>query len=98
MSRKLAPPPSSATGALGQWLREIHAHLEAQPNFSLISIAPTATPNSNTTGLSGDLALNIGSGSTDGRLWILGGAARSALTQQSWVQAAEAGAANPPQP
>ena len=96
MSRKLAPPPSSTTGALGQWLREIHTHLEAQPNFSLISIEPTATPNSSTTGLSGDLALNIGSGSTDGRLWVLGGAARSALTQQGWVQAGVAGVASPP--
>lgn len=84
MARRLVPPPSSITGALGQWLRDVHTLLEAQPNFSLVSFAATETPNSRVTGRSGDFCVNIGSASTDSRVWVLGGASVSALTDQGW--------------
>lgn len=84
MSRHLESPPSSVTGALGVWLRAVHAHLEQQPTFSVASLAPTETPNSRVTGRGGDLCINEGSASTTSRVWILGGP-RSALTNQGWV-------------
>ena len=70
------------TGPLGAWLFELWKHLESQPNLSLFS---GTSPNSVLTGLSGDVAVNVGSASTDSRLWVLGGGQRSALTTQGWV-------------
>ena len=80
--RKLPFPPSTVTGPLGAWLFELWKHVESQPNVSLFS---AVTPNSLLTGLSGDLAVNVGSASTNTRLWVLGGGQRSALTNQGWV-------------
>ena len=71
------------TGQLGFWLNELHQFIEAQPRISVASFG--ATPNSAVTGLPGDLCVNIGSASTTSRLWVLGGAARSALTNQGWA-------------
>lgn len=85
MARKLVPPPSSLTGPLGEWLRELHRVIEGTPNISLISIGATATPNSQTSGIPGDLAINVNqSASTTSRLWLLGGSG-SALTNLGWA-------------
>jgi len=80
--RKLPFPPSAVTGPLGAWLFELWKYIESQPTVSLFS---GVTPNSSLTGLSGDLAINVGSASTDTRAWILGGGQRSGLTNQGWV-------------
>lgn len=82
MSR-ISPPPSGITGVLATWLNEIWRHLEAQPRISIDSF--DGTPNSRVSGLSGDIVINVASGSTDTRAWILGGGARNALTNQGWV-------------
>jgi hypothetical protein len=84
MARKLQPPPSSVTGPLGAWLRDVHQLLESTPNFSLVSFNATDTPNSRVTGMSGDFVVNIGSAVTDARLWLLGGGVRSSVTDQGW--------------
>ena len=85
MARKLVPPPSNVTGALGEWLREVHRVIESTPNASLVSLAATATPNSVVTGTPGDLAFNVSpSASTSSRLWVMGGSG-SALTNLGWA-------------
>ena len=85
MARKLTAPPSSVTGALGKWLNDLHRVIESTPNISLVSLADTETPNSNTSGMPGDLAVNVSpSTSTSSRLWMLGGSG-SALTQLGWA-------------
>ena len=83
--RRLEPPPSGVTGALGQWLGQLWQHLEAQPNISIASLSANSTPDSYVTGLRGDLCVNAGSGSTSSRLWVLGGTSRSDLTNQGWA-------------
>lgn len=86
MARHLPSPPSDITGPLGQWLREVHRVVEALPNVSIASFGATDTPNSRVTGTAGNLCINIGSASTDSRLWVLGGGATaSALTDQGWA-------------
>jgi hypothetical protein len=85
VARKLVPPPSTVTGALGEWLREVHRVIESTPNVSLVSFAATDTPNSRVSGVPGDLAVNVSpSASTSSRLWTLGGSG-SALTTQGWA-------------
>lgn len=85
MPRKLVAPPSNVSGPLGLWLRDLHAWVENQPNISLASFGATDTPNSRVTGFSGDMCVNLGSASTTSRLWVLGGASLSALTDQGWA-------------
>jgi hypothetical protein len=85
MPQKLQAPPSSVTGPLGAWLSVLWQYIEKQPSISLASFAPTATPNSSVTGQSGDLCVNLGSGSTTSRLWVLGGNVRSTITDQGWA-------------
>lgn len=84
MARRLSPPPSSVTGPLGGWLREVYALLEATPNFSFASFDATSTPNSRVSGRTGDFCINIGSASTESRVWTLGGIPTSALTNLGW--------------
>jgi hypothetical protein len=85
VARKLVPPPSTVTGALGEWLREVHRVIESTPNVSLVSLDASATPNSRVSGVPGDLAVNVNqSASTTSRLWVLGGSG-SALTNLGWA-------------
>lgn len=67
---KVRNVPSSITGELGQYLEEMRRAINRAPTMSYFS---GTTPNSNVTGLAGDLAVNVGSASTDTRLWIKGG-------------------------
>ena len=80
--QRLPPPPSDVTGPLGTWLRQVWQAVEALPRLSVDSF--DGTPNSRVSGLPGDLLVNIGSASTDSRVWVLGGGARSALTNLGW--------------
>lgn len=74
-------PPSSLTGELGDYLSKVARYINSQPTFSFFS---GTTPNSNITGLAGDLAVNVGSASTDTRLWVKGGSPASP-TKTGWV-------------
>jgi hypothetical protein len=85
MPARLPDPPSDVTGALGRWLRDVHRVIQAMPQISYASFAATDTPNSRVTGFPGDLCTNIASVSTTSRLWVLGGADRSVLTNQGWA-------------
>ena len=77
-------PPSNVTGPLGSYLRELWGYVTSQPQISVQSFGATSTPNSIVSGFPGDLCVNIGSASTNSRLWVLGGASRSAITNQGW--------------
>ena len=76
------PPPSSVTGELGNYLQQIARYLNSQPSISIFTGANT--PNSNLTGLAGDLAVCLQSGSTDSRLWLKGGSP-AAPSKTGWV-------------
>ncbi len=79
---RLRPPPSNLSGDLGIWLTELARAVNSIPQVSYFS-APT--PNSLVTGMTGDLAINLASGSTDTRVWVLGGGSLSQLTTRGWV-------------
>jgi hypothetical protein len=64
-------PPSSVTGELGTYLQAVSRYLNSQPTISIFTGANT--PNSNLTGLAGDIAVCLQSGSTDTRMWLKGG-------------------------
>ena len=74
-------PPSGVTGELGQWLQDLWRYVISQPQLSVFS---GDSPNSIISGFPGDLAINVGSASTDSRAWIKGGATRTASTT-GWV-------------
>ncbi len=67
-------PPSDLTGPLGEYLLVLWRTLNGMPNISAFS---GTSPNSAVTGLPGDLAVNIGSASTDSRLFVMGGSSRA---------------------
>lgn len=77
----LPPPPSDVTGPLGAYLEILWHTLQGLPNASYFS---GATPNGVVLGVPGDLAMNIGSASTDSRLWVHGGGLRQPSTT-GWV-------------
>lgn len=85
MPRNMAAPPSDVTGPLGSWLRDLHRWVEGQAQISLASFGPTQNPNSRVTGLPGTLCVNLGSASTQSRLWVLGGDPASDRTDQGWA-------------
>lgn len=67
---KLPLPPSDVTGALGEWALKVWRVVNQMPTMSAFS---GDSPNSSVTGVPGDFAYNVGSASTDSRLWIKGG-------------------------
>lgn len=79
---RLRQPPSSVTGDLYLWLQEVTKAVNSVPQLSYFS---GTNPNSLVTGLSGDIAINLGSASTDTRVWVLGGSNLGVLTTQGWV-------------
>lgn len=80
MSRQKLPfPPSSITGELGDYLLQMWRMFNDTPNASYFS---GTNPNtSGVTGLPGDLLVNVGSASTNTRMWIAGG---TSLSTNSW--------------
>lgn len=80
--RRIEAPPSTVTGELYRYLDALAFAVNSIPQVSYFS---GATPNSLVTGLTGDLAVNLASGSTDTRVWLLGGNSLSQLTTKGWV-------------
>lgn len=80
--RRVNLPPPTGNQALDQWLQSIHAVLNGMPRMSWFS---GVTPNSTHTGTPGDLAINMASGSTVTRVWVMGGAPTSTVTTLGWV-------------
>lgn len=77
---RIGLPPSDVTGPLGKYLMDIYRALNQIPNASYFS---GTNPNtSGFTGYPGDLLVNVGSASTDRRLWQVGGAS---VSTNSWV-------------
>ena len=81
MSQRLRNVPSSITGELRGWLSDLATMVNNQPFASYFS---GTTPNSLVTGVAGDMAVNIGSASTDSRFWVKGGDP-VIPSQTSWV-------------
>ncbi len=81
---RFAAPPSNVTGPLGDYLQELWRYVSSQPQISIQSFGATSTPNSLVSGFPGDMCVNIGSASTNSRLWLLGGTVRSAITNKGW--------------
>ena len=79
--QRLPLPPSGITGPAYDWAMQVWRLLSDTPNMSYFS---GTTPNSNLTGLAGDMAVNVGSASTDTRIWVKGGSA-SAPSMTGWV-------------
>ncbi len=69
-AQRLGPPPVGTPPAMVKWLNELVEVVNRTPRFSYFS---AASPESIVTALPGDLAINIGSASTDSRLWVKGG-------------------------
>lgn len=74
-------PPPTGNQALDLWLRNFAISHNNQPRVSWFS---GTTPNSVLTGTVGDLAINLASGSTVTRAWIMAGAP-SYVTNKGWV-------------
>ena len=73
-------PPPTGNQAVDHWLRDLAAIVNSQPRVSWFS---GTTPNSAITGVAGDLAINLASGSTVSRLWLMGGSP-SYVTTLGW--------------
>ena len=82
--RTVADPPSGLTGVLGGYLAEIARAINDRPVLSYFS---GTTPNSVVSGYAGDITINVGSASTNTRIWLLGGTP-STITNQGWVRVA----------
>lgn len=78
---RIQGPPPTGNQALDGWLRNVWILINNQPRLSWFS---GTTPNSVVTGTPGDLAINLVSGSTVTRMWIMGGAP-SYVTNKGWV-------------
>ena len=79
---KIRMPPSDVTGELGRWLQELWGVVNSMPRMSWFSgVSPNT---SGLTGVAGDLAVNIGSASTDSRVWVKSGSP-SVPSTANWV-------------
>lgn len=75
---RIPQPPSTITGPLFTYLSEVARRLNGEGYISLFS---GTNPNtSGFTGLPGQLLMNIGSASTNTRIWGMGGSVASADT------------------
>lgn len=65
-------PPSTITGPLGEWLRDVASILNSK--VARVSYFSGSSPNSAITALPGYLAINMSpTESTDSRAWLKGG-------------------------
>ncbi len=78
--QRIRQPPSSVTGELGVWLWDLAEVVNNTPSLSYFS---GTTPNSTLTGWTGDIGVNVGSASTNTRLWQHAGSP-DMPSQQSW--------------
>lgn len=67
---RLPPVPSSFSGPMGDYLRLMVNRLN---NEAFISVFSGTTPESVWTGVAGNIAVNVGSASTNTRLWVKAG-------------------------
>lgn len=74
----LLPPPSGLTGVVAEYLGQVCRVINQIPNVSYFS--SNTSPNSNLTGIPGDLAVNANSLTTRPRFWIMGGQETSGRT------------------
>lgn len=78
---RIQMPPPTGNQQFDEWARNFAISHNNQPRMSWFS---GTTPNSVVTGTVGDLAVNLASGSTVTRIWIMGGAP-SYVTNKGWV-------------
>ena len=76
---RIGQPPSGVTGELRSYLVQMTDALNQIPVASYFS---GLSPNSVVTGFPGDLAINVGSASTQSRLWINAG---TGFSNTGWV-------------
>jgi hypothetical protein len=74
----LPPPPSGLTGVVREYLDQMCRVINQLPNVSYFS--SSTSPNSNLTGIPGDLAINANSATTHPRVWVMGGQSTSGVT------------------
>ena len=79
---KINFPPPTGNPALDQWLNQVAQTINGTPRLSWFS---GTTPNSSHTGTPGDLAINLASGSSTTRLWLMGGNPTSLSSTKGWV-------------
>ena len=77
---RIEQPPPSGNQRLDQWLRDFANQWNSHPRMSWFS---GTTPNSNLTGTPGDIAINLASGSTMTRMWVMTGDT-SLVTTLGW--------------
>lgn len=76
-------PPSGITGPLRRYLQDIAFAINALPAISLFS-GTAITPNSQITGVAGNITIYAGPSSTNTRFFIKGGSA-SVPSTTSWA-------------
>lgn len=79
---RLGPPPSDVKGSLRDYLQRMASILDGLPQFSYFS---GLTPNSSLTGTTGHIAINLGSASTQSRIWVNTAQPTSTATTTGWV-------------
>ena len=79
---RVASPPSMVTGSLRRYLETMAQAINDLPVFSFYSGTTPAA--AGILGLPGHLAINLGSASTDSRVWLHGGAGNS-YNSSGWV-------------
>lgn len=67
---RIPHPPSGVTGPVGEYLKILFRAIDGLPQISKFS---AQSPNGNVMGLAGHIAVNMGSESTDSRVWVKGG-------------------------
>ena len=78
--RKVRQPPPTGNQEFDNWVRDFAAQWNSHPRMSWFS---GLTPNSTLTGTPGDIAINLASGSTATRMWLMTGDA-SLVTTLGW--------------
>jgi hypothetical protein len=78
--RRVRQPPPTGNHDFDVWIRDFAVQWNSHPRMSWFS---GTTPNSNLTGSPGDIAINLASGSTLTRMWMMTGDA-SLVTTLGW--------------
>lgn len=78
--QRITSPPSSLTGVLGAYLRDVARVLNELPQISVFS---GPSPNSTVSGFPGDVAVNLSSSAAT-RLWVKEGTTRT-RSMTGWV-------------
>lgn len=79
--QRIGPPPGGIPASLQKYLSDMARQINAMPRASYFS---GTSPNSLVSGLPGDITVNVGSASTQSRIWVLGGSGTTERNQ-GWV-------------